>query len=211
VPVANRYVWSEPKIVTKADSGIGDGFNGGTVKEGHEEGKGKRVRPPESTSRRRSNKDPALKKIALGFRAFGFMFCLISFSVMAADKNQGWAVDSFYRYKEFRYSLSVNVIGFVYSFVQAVDLVYQLVTGNYAVRQQFLYYIIFATDQILSYLLLSASSSAAIRVDDWESNWGADKFPTIARASVGVSFMAFFSLACNSMISGYSLYTSRYM
>ncbi|KAF3437241.1 hypothetical protein FNV43_RR19994 [Rhamnella rubrinervis] len=36
---------------------------------------------------------------------------------------------------------------------------------------------------ILSYLLISASSSAATRVDDWQSNWGKDKFPDMARAS----------------------------
>lgn len=61
--------------------------------------------------------------------------------------------------------------------------------------------------QILAYLLISSSSSAAIRVDDWESNWGEDKFTSMAKAAVIVSFMAFVSFAANSIISGYTLCT----
>lgn len=61
--------------------------------------------------------------------------------------------------------------------------------------------------QILSYLLISASSSAATRVDDWQSNWGKDKFPDMACASVGFSFAAFVALACSSIISGYIVFT----
>lgn len=59
--------------------------------------------------------------------------------------------------------------------------------------------------QIISYLLLSASSSAATRVDDWQSNWGKDKFPDIATASVGLSIVAFVSFALSCIISGYTL------
>lgn len=44
----------------------------------------------------------AVKKAALVFRFFGFVFCLVSFSVMASDRNKGWATDSFNRYIEFR-------------------------------------------------------------------------------------------------------------
>ncbi|EXC20277.1 Protein farnesyltransferase subunit beta [Morus notabilis] len=62
---------------------------------------------------------------------------------------------------------------------------------------------------ILSYLLMSASSSAATRVDDWQSNWGKDKFPDMARASVGLSFAAFVALAWSSIVSGYILCTSK--
>jgi hypothetical protein len=43
-----------------------------------------------------------VKRALLGLRISGFVFCLISFSVMAADKAQGWALDSFHQYKEFR-------------------------------------------------------------------------------------------------------------
>ncbi|MBA0806530.1 hypothetical protein Gohar_005981, partial [Gossypium harknessii] len=38
---------------------------------------------------------------ALGFRLSEIVLCLISFSVMAADKTQGWSGDSYDRYKEY--------------------------------------------------------------------------------------------------------------
>lgn len=65
----------------------------------------------------------------------------------------------------------------------------------------------FSCSQILSYLLLSASSSAAFRVDDWQSNWGKDKFPDMAKTSVALSFIAFVSMAASSVLSGYALCT----
>ncbi|KAI3688587.1 hypothetical protein L2E82_46260 [Cichorium intybus] len=58
------------------------------------------------------------------------------------------------------------------------------------------------TRQILTYLLISSGSSAATRVDDWKSNWGADKFPQLATTSVGLGFVAFVAFAFSSLISG---------
>ena len=58
--------------------------------------------------RRKVNVNPiwkrgkVVKRLGLGFRVLGFVFCLASFAVMGADRNQGWAVDSFQRYIEFR-------------------------------------------------------------------------------------------------------------
>ncbi|KAL9314136.1 hypothetical protein ACSQ67_019588 [Phaseolus vulgaris] len=109
-------------------------------------------------------------KAALGFRLSEMVVCLISFSVMAADKTQGWSGDSFDRYREYR-----NV-------VMKIDLW-----------------------QVLAYLLISASSSAATRVDDWISNWGKDEFTEMATASIGMSFLAFVAFAVSSLISGYTL------
>ncbi|XVE54950.1 hypothetical protein DITRI_Ditri03aG0122500 [Diplodiscus trichospermus] len=70
---------------------------------------------------------------ALGFRLSEIVLCLISFSVMAADKTQGWSGDSYDRYKEYRYCLSVNVIGFVYAGFQAYDLAYYLITEKHVI------------------------------------------------------------------------------
>lgn len=63
---------------------------------------GRKLSPPLSTWKQ-TNRDSLVKRVLLGFRICGFVFCLISFSVMSADKNRGWALDSFYRYKEFRF------------------------------------------------------------------------------------------------------------
>nr|KYP56347.1 UPF0497 membrane protein At5g62820 family [Cajanus cajan] len=45
----------------------------------------------------------AVSKAVLGFRLSEVVVCLISFSVMAADKMQGWSVDSYDLYREYRY------------------------------------------------------------------------------------------------------------
>nr|GMC64728.1 CASP-like protein 4A3 [Ipomoea batatas]GMC67236.1 CASP-like protein 4A3 [Ipomoea batatas]GME17733.1 CASP-like protein 4A3 [Ipomoea batatas] len=94
-----------------------------------------------------SRRENTAKKAALGFRIFGFLFCLVSFSVMVADRKQGWAIDSFQRYKEFRYSLSVNAIGFMYSGAQAIDLIYHSATGNNFLQHPLRHYSDFAIDQ----------------------------------------------------------------
>lgn len=154
---------------------------------------------------RRPRREVALERAALGFRVCEMILCLISFSVMAADKTQGWSGDSFDRYKEYRYCLSVTVIGFVYSGFQAYDLAYHSITGKHVFSHHFRYHFDFFMDQILAYLLISASSSAATRVDDWVSNWGKDEFTEMASASVGMSFLAFAAFALSSLISGYNL------
>uniref|UniRef100_A0A2P2JV66 CASP-like protein 4A1 isoform X2 n=1 Tax=Rhizophora mucronata TaxID=61149 RepID=A0A2P2JV66_RHIMU len=63
---------------------------------------GRELRPSLSILRRAKREDMK-RKVLLRCRILGFVFCLISFSVLAADTNRGWALDSFYRYKEFRF------------------------------------------------------------------------------------------------------------
>ncbi|KAH6774438.1 hypothetical protein C2S52_002602 [Perilla frutescens var. hirtella] len=200
--VVSRAVMEEPKAVApKTDPGP-EVAGGGSRR--------RRVNPSLSILRR-VEREKMVRKAALGFRVFGFLFCLIAFAVMAADRNQGWALDSFDHYREFRYCMSVNAIGFAYSGAQALDMSYNLATGKYIMhRQQKLrHYFDFAADQMIAYLLISASSSAAIRIDDWQLNWGKDKFPDMATASVAMSFLAFVALALSSLISGYALCSSK--
>ncbi|XP_038890250.1 CASP-like protein 4A1 [Benincasa hispida] len=209
---ANRAQPTEPIVVTKVDAEIqgvrkveevsdsdGDVESG----DGGKVGRGRKLMA--SLSMKKMKREESRKKILLGFRICGFAFCLVSFSVMASDKNQGWALDSFYRYKEFRYCMAVNIIGFVYSALQSYDLVYFLSTGKHMIRNHFKQYFDFFIDQIIAYLLLSASSSAATRIDDWQSNWGKDKFPDMATASLGLSIVAFVAFALSCIISGYTL------
>ncbi|GLT47224.1 hypothetical protein SLA2020_209340 [Shorea laevis] len=157
---------------------------------------------------KRSKAEKMVKISALGFRLSEFVLCLISFSVMAADKTQGWSGDSYDRYKEYRYCLSVNVIAFVYSGFQAYDLAYYLITRKHTIDHHFRFTFDFFMDQILAYLLISASSAAATRVVDWESNWGKDEFTEMASASVAMAFLAFIAFAISSLISGYNLFTN---
>ncbi|XP_068345602.1 CASP-like protein 4A1 [Pyrus communis] len=204
---------AEPKVVGPNSR---DGFDGTTAvreESGGRIGGGSVVNiqtlRPKLSMLKRPRRESVVRRALFGLRISGFALCLISFSVMAADKNQGWALDSFYRYKEFRFCLAVNVIGFVYSGLQTYDLTYFFTSGKHVIQHHLRYYLDFLLDQILTYLLMSASSSAAIRVDDWESNWGKDKFPDMARASVALSFLAFVAFASSSLISGYTLCTLK--
>ncbi|CAF2273662.1 BnaA04g10150D [Brassica napus] len=169
----------------------------------------RRLRPSFSTTPRESKWTSFVRKALLGFRVTAFVSCLVSFSVMVADRDKGWARDSFYKYKEFRFCLAANVIGFVYSAFMICDLVYLLSTSIRRSRHNLRHFLEFALDQMIAYLLASASTSASIRVDDWLSNWGADKFPSLARASVSLSFVSFVSFALCSLASGYALCSLR--
>ncbi|KAL8547490.1 hypothetical protein ACS0TY_006999 [Phlomoides rotata] len=190
------------KKVGLVGGGLEEGYGGG-----REDAVGgeRRSRAAVSSILKRSERNVALKRVALAFRVFEVIACLISFSVMAADKTEGWSGDSFDRYIEYRYSVAVNVIGFVYSGFQAFDLGYYLGTDKHVFVHHLRHHFDFALDQILAYLLMSASSSAATRVDDWISNWGADEFTLMASASIAMSFLAFLAFAFSSLISGYNL------
>jgi hypothetical protein len=102
---ANRAFPADPVVVAaKVNLGAQEGFTSvrevepGTNNRG---GADRRLRPNLSILRR-TRRESMVKRALLGLRISGFVFCLISFSVMAADKAQGWALDSFHQYKEFR-------------------------------------------------------------------------------------------------------------
>ncbi|KAF7130405.1 hypothetical protein RHSIM_Rhsim10G0022200 [Rhododendron simsii] len=264
-PMVFRFARGETEAVRKVDPGPAGGGEGRVYGGAAAEGGGGGRRPRAGRSGlRRGMREETVRKVGLGLRVCGLLFCLVSLAVMASDKNKGWAVDSFFRYKEFRYCLSVNAIGFVYSFAQASYLAYHLATREYVFRHPLRYYFDFGMDQaisglydslvttilrfgstgmvgprtlgdddgyslvqplyllvcemwgpmvvggvILTYFLMSASSSAATRVEDWLSNWGQDKFPEMATASVVLSYLAFLAFASNSLISGYALCAFR--
>ncbi|KAF6175856.1 hypothetical protein GIB67_003344 [Kingdonia uniflora] len=96
VIVVNRLIREELAAVGKIDGVVGGGRDRG-VEEERGSG-GRRVK----TGCSRDRKEGMVNRAALSFRVLEVVFCLISFSVMAADKTQGWAGDSFNRYKEYR-------------------------------------------------------------------------------------------------------------
>lgn len=55
-----------------------------------------------TTAVNRARRDDLVSVTALGFRITEVILCVISFSIMAADKTQGWSGDSYDRYKEYR-------------------------------------------------------------------------------------------------------------
>lgn len=206
----NRLVKEEAPRGVKKVGAVGDaaaleeGYVGGGGGE-DQVGGDRQSRAAVANILRRSERSTGVKKGALVIRVFEVIVCLISFSVMAADKTKGWSGDSYDRYREYRFCLVVNIIGFVYSGFQAYDLAYHLGTEKHVISHHLRYHFDFSMDQILAYLLMSASSSAATRVTDWISNWGKDDFTLMASASIAVSFLAFLAFASSSLISGYNL------
>lgn len=107
-PMVFRFARGETEAVRKVDPGSADGggrrvYRGAAVEGGG--GGGRRPRAGTS-SLRRGMREETVRKVGLGLRVCGLFFCLVSLAVMASDKNKGWAVDSFFRYKEFRYFLN---------------------------------------------------------------------------------------------------------
>ncbi|CAI0545794.1 unnamed protein product [Linum tenue] len=113
---------------------------------------------------RRSGKEDMVRLAELCFRIGELVLCLISFSVMAADKTQGWSGDSFDRYKEYRYCLSVNVIGFAYSAFQAYDLGYYMGTGKHVIRHHLRWHFNFFTDQASPWFLHNVLLARAVQI-----------------------------------------------
>ncbi|CAN1154542.1 CASP-like protein 4A3 [Linum perenne] len=105
---------------------------------------------------RQSGREETMRLAELCLRISELVLCLISFSVMAADKTQGWSGDSFDRYKEYRYCLSVNVIGFAYASFQAYDLGYHMATGKHVIRHHLRWQLNFFIDQASSFSLRSS-------------------------------------------------------
>ncbi|KAH0450974.1 hypothetical protein IEQ34_021666 [Dendrobium chrysotoxum] len=150
---------------------------------------------------------PAMKKAELGLRILEVVLSMISFSVMAAAKTTGWAGDSFDRYQEFRYCISMNVIAFVYSVFQVFAHFYHKMKKSSIIDRPLSYYLDFSMDQVLAYLLMSASSSAAARNDAWISMFGSDKFTDMINGSIAMSFLAFLAFAMSSIISAEKLFS----
>ncbi|KAG5081939.1 hypothetical protein JHK84_051977 [Glycine max] len=109
-----------------------------------------------------------------------------------------------YDYEEFKYFLSVNIIGFVYSGLQICDIVKYMITKRHTMDPKLRVYFNFAMDQVLAYLLMSASSSAATTTYYWtNSASAADKYVEMAKASVALSFVAFVAFASSSVVSAF--------
>ncbi|CAD5186382.1 unnamed protein product [Musa acuminata subsp. malaccensis] len=51
----------------------------------------------------RDRREEAVRRTAVGARLAAAALCLVAFSVLAADRDKGWALDSYNRYKQFRY------------------------------------------------------------------------------------------------------------
>lgn len=106
-----------------------------------------------------------------------------------------------------RYAIGVNVIVCVYSIAQAGGEIRRLVWPRFIYRSMSSYYVSLFLDQVLAYLLMSASSAAASRNDLWVSRFGQDAFNKKISSAVWLSFLGFLTLAASSLISTANLFS----
>ncbi|KAK7381395.1 hypothetical protein VNO78_34049 [Psophocarpus tetragonolobus] len=161
-----------------------------------------------------SKKEGKWFNVLLGLRIAAFVFCKIAFVLLAADKrvDEGlpenvWfasETEHLYDYNEFKYCLSVNVIGCVYCGLQICDMVKYMLTKRHTMNRKLRVYFNFAMDQALAYLLISASSTTVTWVNYWtKESSDAYKFVEVATASVVLSFFAFVAFASSSIVSAF--------
>lgn len=118
----NKFVREEPPAAVKKVGPVGGRGGDGALEEGYGGGRDdpvggeRRSRAAVASVLKRSGKNAAVTRVALAFRVFEVIACLISFSVMAADKTKGWSGDSFDRYIEYRYDSYTIFIKFLHVF-----------------------------------------------------------------------------------------------
>ncbi|KAJ3683336.1 hypothetical protein LUZ60_013563 [Juncus effusus] len=159
---------------------------------------------------RREKNTAVVRRAVVATRVTTTVLCLIAFSILAADRHKGWALDSYNNYSQFRYCVTVNVLGFIYSCFQLYAIFHHNKNGKHIIKRPAGNYFDFIMDQVLAYLLISATSSATARVGDWIVNWGSDPFPNMANGSIAVSFLAFLAFALSALLSAYNLFNTSF-
>ncbi|KAL6640460.1 hypothetical protein ACP70R_021583 [Stipagrostis hirtigluma subsp. patula] len=151
---------------------------------------------------------PAVGKwrtLSVVLRLLSAVLSLLAFSIMASARTPGWAGDRYDRYETYRYAVGVNVIVCFYSFAQALVETRRLVSTRLWSTQ--CYCITLILDQVLAYLLMSASSAAASRNHLWVYGFGIDRFSRKINTAVWFSFLGFLALAAHSVISLANLFS----
>lgn len=165
----------------------------------------------------RSNRTHTLNVANVSLRAFTAVFTLIAFSLVASDKEtlvvnlQDSVVLRFHDLFYLSYLLTANVITFTYVVVTMGIFMYHM-TSQKPFQNSQLIAGIFVLDQMLSYLLMSASSSAATGIRAQRrfiTGSALDSFESQAYAGVAMSFVAFFLLATVTLISGHFFVNRR--
>ncbi|KAH9294424.1 hypothetical protein KI387_040372, partial [Taxus chinensis] len=184
------------------------------VKEGSEKVKGVDIGTTISVLRR--PKERRTRLVGLALRCTEVVFSFLSFDIMASN-NQGTKGLRFDDYDEYKYSIAVAVIAFVYVAAQLGRGIYDELFAHNLFPKIVFNYIDFVGDQVttdqiyqklpfqvLAYLLLSSSSAAASTTNRLWDN-GNMRFTDMVAASVTMSFITFALMAASSVLSGYAL------
>ncbi|CAD6257096.1 unnamed protein product [Miscanthus lutarioriparius] len=146
------------------------------------------------------------RTLAVALRLVTVVLSLLAFSIMASTRTSAWNAG---RYEPYRYAVGVNVVVCFYSIVQAFAVIRPLIWPSSMSRSASTYfsYCSLFFDQVLAYLLVSASSAAASRNHQWVSRFGTDQFSSKINIAVWFSFLGFLALSANALISMANLFS----
>ncbi|KAG8077350.1 hypothetical protein GUJ93_ZPchr0007g5465 [Zizania palustris] len=136
------------------------------------------------------------RKLSVALRVATAVLSLAAF-VIIASAGAG-AGDPYNSYELYRYAEGVNLVVFIYSTLQAVGEIRRLVWPRSTSRSLSSYGVSLLLDQILAYLLMSASSTAAFGNDG--------PFNQKIVDGVWLSFLGLLALAANALISMNNLF-----
>ncbi|GLJ24236.1 hypothetical protein SUGI_0462140 [Cryptomeria japonica] len=159
-------------------------------------------------------KEQHIRVTNLVLRGLGVLFSFISFVIMASDdqgshdyiSNDDYDL-SFNAFQAYRYCLAMGVIAFVYLLLQLGKGIYVTFFNPNSFRHVAFSYVDFIGDQILAYLLMSSSSSAASQTGTLErfDYFLSRRTIDLPAASSSMSFLAFASVAASSVLSSFAL------
>ncbi|KAJ4830693.1 hypothetical protein Tsubulata_028410 [Turnera subulata] len=153
---------------------------------------------------RRWRREDLLKRGSWALRGLGFLFSLLAFVIMASNKHGDWR--DFDHYEEYRYLLAIAILSTLYTGAQGLRHFHEMSTRKFVFEKRTSALVDFFGDQILAYLLISASSSAIPLTNRMRE--GADNiFTDASSAAISMGFFAFLTLALSALISGYKLST----
>ncbi|KAL1543623.1 CASP-like protein 4B1 isoform X2 [Salvia divinorum] len=156
----------------------------------------------------RWRREGVVKRGCLAFRAFGLLFSLLAFIIMAT--NQHGDGREFDKYEEYRYVLAIAILSALYTGFQTGRQIHEIRTNKEIISRQNASIFDFVGDQIVAYLLLSAASAAVPLTNSMRR--GSDNIFTDSSASaISMEFFAFFSLGLSALISGYKLSNQTYI
>lgn len=157
----------------------------------------------------RWRREDFLKKISMGSRGLGLIFSVLAFIIMASNEHGDWK--NFDRYEEYRYVLAIAILSTLYTGLQTMRHVHELSSGKEILfPPQNVAMLDFVGDQLIAYLLLSAASSAVPLTNRMREN-NDNIFTDSSTSAISMEFLAFFSLAISSVLSGYKLSKQTYI
>ncbi|KAG6432486.1 hypothetical protein SASPL_104063 [Salvia splendens] len=156
----------------------------------------------------RWRREGVVERGCVAFRAFGLLFSLLAFIIMAT--NQHGDGREFYKYEEYRYVLAIAILSALYTGFQTGRHIHEIHTNKETISRKNASIFDFIGDQIVAYLLLSAAS-AAVPLTNSMRRGGDNIFTDSSAASISMEFFAFFSLGLSALISGYKLSNQTYI